>query len=68
MGIYNQVGVMKKSIVILLLCILQSACGHQMTDAGENSLLLSFEQLGAEISVSHEPGDDGSTPKMSSAL
>lgn len=45
---------MKKSIVIITLCILQAACSSHRPAASPGPTLLSFEQLGAEISVVHE--------------
>ncbi len=59
---------MKKSMFILLLCLIQAACSSQWLSAGDDSVLLSFEQIGAEISVTHETADEVITEPRSAAL
>ncbi len=52
---------MNKSLIILVLTLLQCACvSHEPVSQGSHSLL-SFDAIGAEISVSYEaldPADD----------
>jgi len=42
---------MKKSILIILLCALQGACAPLGSSRPDSSPLLTFEQLGQEITV-----------------
>lgn len=42
---------MKKTIIIIALCALQSACTHYVPAESAASPLLSFKELGAEITV-----------------
>lgn len=45
---------MKRSLIILLLTLLQSACSHQALAPQSTGTLLSFAEISAEISVRHE--------------
>ena len=45
---------MKKSLIILMLTLLQCACATQDTVSGSVDKLLSFEAISAEITVSYE--------------
>jgi hypothetical protein len=47
-------GIMKKSIIIVVLCLLQCACATRETVPASGNSLLSFETISAEITVSHE--------------
>ena len=65
MATIDQGCIMKKSIVILLLSVIQSACSSQPRnagDAGDAAVLLSFEQISAEISVLREADEGGNDP------
>ena len=42
---------MKKTFIIIMLCALQSACTHYVPAESAASPLLSFKELGAEITV-----------------
>ena len=42
---------MKKVIFILMLCVLQGACAHYGAGGSQGSSLLTYEQLGGEITV-----------------
>ena len=59
---------MKKSIFMLLLCLGPAACGSHGPITSQGSTLLSFEQIGAEISVTHELAEDLASESASAAL
>ena len=46
---------MKKSIIIIMLCALQTACVHYVPSESTASPLLSFKELGSEITVTRIP-------------
>ena len=50
---------MKKSIFILLLCALQGACAHYDHGQLGTRPLLSFEELGSQITVTRISIEDG---------
>ena len=62
MAAIDQGRVMKKFIVILLLSAIQSACSSQPRSADDAAVLLSFEQISAEISVLRESAEGGNDP------
>ncbi len=55
---------MKKPIIILALCALQGACAQYDHRTAERAPLLSFAELGAEISVTRiaVDADEAATP------
>ena len=48
---------MKKSLIILVLALLQCACATHEAAPGNGSSLLSFEAISAEITVSYEQAE-----------
>ena len=48
---------MKRSPIILLLALLQSACSHHDIAPNPAGMLLSFADISAEITVTHETLD-----------
>lgn len=59
---------MKKSLIALTLALLQCACASQDPIPSENNLLLSFEEIGAEITVSHEKTESDKRVSQTAAL
>ena len=49
---------MKNLIFIITLCILQAACSSHRPAASSSASLLTFEQIGSEISVIYEELDE----------
>lgn len=49
---------MKNVLGILMLCLIASACTTQGPAVSETSSLLSFQEISAEITVTHEALED----------
>ncbi len=55
--IFDQEGLMKKSIIIIVLALLQCACATQEPMQYTATSLLSFDAISAEITVSYEQAE-----------
>lgn len=58
---------MKKSIIIIVLCTLQSACAQFGPADLAGSPLLSFEELGGQITVTRIVVEEDGEPAISDA-
>ena len=47
---------MKKFMIIIGLCLIQTACSTQAPQSGERRVLLHFDDLAAEMTIRHETG------------
>ncbi len=59
---------MKRTLIVIGFSILQAACATTVTNEGAGRHMLSFQQLGAEISVQHEVLDPGSDLDSTTAM
>ncbi len=59
---------MKNSLIILTLTLLQGACATQEPVQNSAGLLLSFEAISAEITVSYEPAEAAADLSQTVAL
>jgi uncharacterized protein YcfL len=50
----DQGAVMKKSLLVLLLAVLHSACSTPTATQVDSNALISFEEIAAEINISHK--------------
>jgi hypothetical protein len=66
--IFDQGGLMKKFLIIIVLTLLQCACATQDPAPYSGSSLLSFDAIGAEITVSYEQAEAAADLSQSVAL
>ena len=61
-------GIVKKLLLIIVLPLLQCACAAPGGKPGQPASLLSFETIGREIAVRHEPAADADELSRAVAL
>lgn len=59
---------MKKFIIIIVLAFLQSACATSPGVTGVSATMLSFDAIGAEISVAYESLEEPIEPSQTVAM